>query len=401
MKRISAEDFSEQQWRARRRIRDERESPSEFIDDPFDPQFCSLKTKWLMDGLIAQDQVSVWVGDPGAGKTTIMTSIAGHYAHEMPIAGRGIDPWREKSIDSYALIYAAEDPIGVARSVMAWEQHNSVQAGKIGVVGGDFDLVSNEKDAARIAGEITDLQNHIWDETGDEVIRRGRDVRLVIIDTLSDVSGGYSQNDDQAMLSLMHHAKLIAEHTRVHVAIVHHHGASKKQGGYGSTVIWRKEDTEVWVSAQANGTRVCEIKKQRDGTTGDKLYFDFEEVEIELDDFGHVVKQTELVAVPRGQVGAGNHEFIEGNARVVLEALERVTADEGVPVRDMPDVLGVSRSVWRQAAYKHLKGSDAAKRQAFSRAERKIIDAKLASEISGLICPKEQPTRLVAINGGA
>ncbi|MEM9705167.1 MAG: AAA family ATPase [Pseudomonadota bacterium] len=388
--RVTADTF----WQARRlqsrKIKEEIEKGDfqPFGPARFEPASYGLAPYWLIDEIIQQGEISFWIGDPGVGKSTIMTALAGHVAHKKPIGTHRII-----GNSNLALIAALEDYRGVSRSVRSWEHYHQVEEGRIGVINRDWDFVSNERDVAYFAEEIEAYSGELEGS-----------IKLIVIDTLSDCFGGHSQNDDQAMMAFMHNLRMVMSHSLsdYHIAVVHHHGAQKKSGGYGSTVAWRKFDTEIWISRLASDVRQCEIKKQRNGQDGIKFQFDFQEIETEFrDDFGVFKSTKELVAIPRGKASENGAYFIEGQAAVVLNALEQITAAEGVPVRDMPDKLGVSRSAWRDAAYRLLSGSNETKRQAFSRAEKKILGHDFANKVNDLIVPKDQPKRLISINGGA
>lgn len=199
-------------------------------------------TEPLIDGLLDRQAMSVWYGESGAGKTFVLLNVSFHIA-----SGR---PWAEKQTRQGTVAYiAAEGGKGILKRIRALKERHA-DAGDIPlyVIPCPVDLLHAEADLKPLIAEI-------------EAIKKasGRDIELVVIDTLSRAIAGGNENDSQDMGRFVVNLDHIRSSTRAHLAVVHHTGKDKAKGARGHSLLRAATDTEVEIDQ-----KTLTVTKQRD-----------------------------------------------------------------------------------------------------------------------------------------
>jgi AAA domain len=124
---------------------------------------------------------------------------------------------------------------------------------------------SAEADAPVYAVSLmgVDLRDPAWVDRLEALIRQTK-AGFVIVDALADVTLHADENSVRDMMPAMQNLKILAEHTKTHILVIHH---SNKAGGYrGSSALKGAVDLMLVVEA-AEGGKVLRFRadKTRDG----------------------------------------------------------------------------------------------------------------------------------------
>lgn len=284
----------------------------------------SLDCNDFVQGVLADQQLSVVYGESNCGKTFFMADLAFHVA-----LGK---EWRGKRVEQGGVIYTAlEGARGFGNRVAAFRQHNLLLGRDmpLGVVPCPVDFMNPKGNI----GDYIDMIKRAQDDIGA--------IRLVVVDTLARAIAGGDENSGQDMGVLVSHADLIRYETGAHVAFVHHSGKDKAKGARGHSSLRAAVDTEIEISRE-DGSDHSKVKfaKQREMEIGEDLAFTLSGVVLGQNRHGEDV--TSCVVLPyeidhkeksKARL-TPRQEFVY---RAILEAVARHGFNKS-PVAGMPEV---------------------------------------------------------------
>ena len=154
---------------------------------------------YLLDGLMAPGEMSVWWGRPKSGKSFLMLRIAYGLA-----LGRGI--WGREAVKTPVMYVAAEGASGIKGRIRAL--HDTMGNAS------DFHLIAQSVDLFDPEADLSSLIDAI----------RAFGIGLLVLDTLARIMAGGDESSTRDMSILVRNCDLIREATGVHIAIVHHGG---------------------------------------------------------------------------------------------------------------------------------------------------------------------------------
>lgn len=218
-----------------------------------------LNRPYLAKNLLLESQVSLLVGPPNIGKSSVVAALAasistGHALGKMPIKRAAV------------LYVAAEDPNGIAERAFGYFQNEAADVADFEIYGWPVDL-SDELEMEGFAREAVKF-----------VKRKGADRLLIVFDTLNLCIGDSDENSARDMGRVVGHAQMLARMTRAHIMIVHHTSVADNGRPRGSTAMHGNIDTMLVlrkVEGQGDETLVLLTQeKQRSVRKGKPLLFE-------------------------------------------------------------------------------------------------------------------------------
>lgn len=230
------------------------------------------RRKYLIKGVLDCQTLSVIYGESNTGKTFFALDMAVHIALGWP--------WRGKRIKQGAVVYiAAEGGIGLQERLDAFRLHHGLdEYAPFHVIPVSVDLCTENNEADVLIENISHIE----------------DIKLVVVDTLSRAMAGGNENGSEDMTAFIRHCDLIKERTGAHVLIVHHNGKDHSKGARGHSSLKAAVDTEIELRRE-QVTVIAEVKKQRDGATGENFAFTLQNYEVAKDEDGEPVYSCAIV----------------------------------------------------------------------------------------------------------
>ncbi|MEO3472507.1 AAA family ATPase [Roseomonas sp. CAU 1739] len=220
---------------------------------------------YLLHGLIAPAELSVWWGAPKCGKSFLMLRVAYGLARE-----RGM--WDRKARPCRVLYVAAEGEGGFARRLVAVRD-------ELGDAGDAFHYIAQR---ATVGPPSDDLEAIIDAATALRA-------NLVVLDTLARTFGDGNEDKAQDMGGFIAAADEIRERSKAHVAIIHH--GSKDPGAMtprGSGSLLGGADLVVKIAKGAAGApSTATVTDNKDDEEGVVLPFTLRVVDMGTDSDGN------------------------------------------------------------------------------------------------------------------
>jgi len=234
----------------------------------------NLNRNYLAKGLLLASQVSILVGPPNTGKSSVVACLAASIS-----MGRAVGETRVKRA---AVIYvAAEDPNGIAERAYGFFQTEPTDLAHFYIHGFPVNL-ADEAEMKAFCAEAKRLRREV------EAARL-----LIVFDTLNLCIGDGDENSARDMSRVIGNAQRLARATRAHVMIVHHTSAADAGRPRGSTAMHGNADT-LLVLRRAEGEQgeslvLLTQEKQRSVQKGKPLVFNIAGLEVGEDDDGEII----------------------------------------------------------------------------------------------------------------
>ena len=303
---------------------------------------------YLLKGIIAPAELSVWWGAPKCGKSFLMLHIAYALAQGRRVFGRRVRPAR-------VLYVACEGRSGLRARMEA--------------LGAEHGPAPN----LLLLAQAIDL----WAEVGDGdaliALMQREQIELLVIDTLNRVMSAGDENSSADMGAVIGTLDRIRAETGAHVALVHHGTKAGTGGPRGHGSLAGAADAVIEVSAAEDGSHSAVLRDVKDDAGG-AFGFRLRVVELGWDADGDA-RTTCVVDEAEPQVRPEKAKPLPAAQRAALELLERAIIDEGVPAAGSANipagVLTVPIETWRAYAYRGgiaASESQDARQKAFRRA---------------------------------
>lgn len=286
---------------------------------------------YVVKGVFGKDQIIVFWGAPGSGKTFV--------AMELSCAIGSGNPWHgrrtRKGIVLYVAAESARSYIENRFSALKRERPELASA-RVLVVPLALDLMH---EANGDVDRVIDTARKLNDEHGDVV--------MIVIDTLAVTFGGRNENSPEDMGQYVKNMIRLRRETNAAVLIVHHSGKDEAKGMRGHTALLGALDAELAIEGSPGGERILRTGKVRDGDGFTDLFaFTLHPVELGLDPDGDPVTScvvrakdeegTKRVRQQRKGSSIGKHQrhvlkVLEGaGRRMVRTDLAHRLKDEGM-----------------------------------------------------------------------
>lgn len=226
-----------------------------------------------------------------------------------------------------------------------------------------------------------------------EAVKAMGGVSLIIVDTLSRALFGGNENSPDAMGAFVAVVDAIRAATDAHVMVIHHTGKDVERGARGHSSLKAAADTELVVTRK-DGVVVVRTTKQRDLADGLDIAFRWKEVEVGIDEDGDtlhslVLEPTEDRPEPALEKRSKANEIALDVLWKAIKSKDAVPGggDQGPPIQ--PNRHAILEDQWRGLCYDAgiSGGSQEAKKKAFQRARKDLLDADKIGIHEGWVWP--------------
>jgi hypothetical protein len=269
----------------------------------FDDVEKSVNKNWLMKGVIAKRETSMWIAPPGKLKSALMTDLAINLAS-------GMD-WRGyQSKETCGVVYfALERADLVKRRLAAHQKRDDLSGLPIAVAAGIINLM-DPKCVDIIVATIREAEKKF-----------GCSVGFIVFDTYAKgiAAGGGDENQAKDQGAAITNLRRVQEQTGVHIAIISHTGKDEKRGARGSNA--QDGDVDVMVQIAGDAIKVATVTKANDQAEGVLTKFRAETVVLGIDEDGADIDTVIISVDPCGS------EEAKSNEKVSLKPVERRAMD--------------------------------------------------------------------------
>lgn len=303
--------------------------------------------KWLVDGMIEEDALSMVFGKSGSGKTFVTLDIALCVATGQDYHGRAV-------ASGPVIFVAGEGHAGYARRVAAWKTAKDV----------DLDGVPFYKSNSTILLNDEDKGEPLLDELREMAKEIGQP-KLIVLDTLDRTIMGDDSSGEDISLYLNVCDKLREEFNAT-VMIVQHVGHQHTERARGSTRLRGRMDCEYRVEGWGDTKIILTPTKMKDAEEPEPMTFLKVSVPL-VTPSGEETNSLVLEYTEDKPLDKKDPEYVKG---VVLDQIKR-----------MDDFGEVQRKDLREAVALEL---DKSQRQA-DRDIKRLIDQNIISYSGGII----------------
>jgi hypothetical protein len=299
-----------------------------------------LDWRWLVDGLLMPEQISLFFGEPGSGKTFLALDMALHVAAGARWFGRATTP-------GLVIYLAAEAGRSIFQRVAAWKlEHPENTNIPFAVIPCALDLCH---------ADVQDI-DHLISDIREKAEKAGIPVALVIIDTVSRVLAGGDENSSTDMGGFRRSLDRLRDELHCHATAVHHPGKELSRGARGHSMLKADIDAEIIVTKQDTISR-ARVDKQRDGPIGETLTFKIRPMIIGYSENGTpvtscVIRQVEGDDSHDPNISKNGQQRLSPKDKIALDTLKRALSGYGKPATPDIPVLSSTTVVeldsWRQ-----------------------------------------------------
>lgn len=226
---------------------------------------------WLIQDVIPERSFVALYGPPASYKSFIAMDIA-----ECIASGR---PWLGKEINGTGpvLYIAGEGHGGIGARIAAIKQHhNTPDAAEVYVVRSQINLRSSVDDFTALIVAIDELVETL-----------GKDLRMIVIDTLARAFGGGNENSSDDMGAFIQATGKIQNRYRCSLMVLHHAGKDTTKGLRGHSSLLGAVDTQMEIMRFPETMKgLILMSKQKDGQDGQRYGFEAVSVDIDRSDLG-------------------------------------------------------------------------------------------------------------------
>jgi hypothetical protein len=281
---------------------------------------------YLLRGLIAPREMSLWWGAPKCGKSFLLLRLTYGLALGEGMWGRGAKPCRICYI-------AAEGEGGFAARLLALRE-------AMGDAGENFRYIAQR---ATLGAPADDLEHAI------EAARHMR-ADIIVPDTLARTFGTGEENSATDMGAFVASMDRIREETGAHVAVIHH-GRRDGANARGSIALEGAADLIVKVArGEGDGPNLATVMAAKDDVDGIELPFRLRVMERGAGDDGEMRRT--CIAEECDAAPATRSKPLPKATRTALAILADLIARQGTPLphgAGWPDATlsGVPEATWR------------------------------------------------------
>ncbi|MGG5886120.1 AAA family ATPase [Falsiroseomonas sp. HC035] len=311
--------------------------------------------RYLLKGLIAPGELSLWWGPPKCGKSFLKLRLAYGLA-------LGVGMWGRKAKPCRVLYVAAEGEGGFAARLLALRD-------AMGNAGDAFQYVAQSTVIGPPAGDLS------------AVIAAAIDMRadIIVFDTVARTFGDGDENTAQDMGGYVASVDRVRAETGAHVAVIHH-GTKQGDTSRGSGAMVGAADLIVKVSKGVDGEpSVAKVEAAKDDTDGAELPFRLRVVDLGLDDDDDP-RTTCVAEEVDGRIQ--RRKPLTESTKQALAALANIILTEGKPLPVGPlmplNAMGVEEGQWRaecEARRLSLAEKEKDRDRVFRRAAKDLRDA--------------------------
>jgi hypothetical protein len=225
----------------------------------------------LIQGLLPEKALAAIIGSSNTGKSSLVLELSAAVAMGSPFRGLRV---RQCAV----LYVATEGAHGLNNRISALFQTGMLAPNAaLGIVTASVDLCASSKDSLRIINACAGLE-----------AKTGRQVGLVVIDTVARAMNGADENSGADMGRFLANAEDIKTQTGATVLLIHHAGKDTSKGARGHSSFRAALDTEITVEGATN-PRTVAVTKQRDLAPLEPFAFNLVPVTLGINTYGEAV----------------------------------------------------------------------------------------------------------------
>jgi hypothetical protein len=222
------------------------------------------RTKWLIQGVLAQKSLNMMYGPPSAGKSFLIMDLAYSIASGGPFADRHRCDTKGK-----VLYVAAEGADGVRKRINVIRKVRNLGIGEdsenlVKIYTGSVNLMDSD--------EVNAFMRQVIDKMADSP------PVCVVFDTLAANMIG-DENNSRDGAAVISNCKRIIRKLGTSVVLVHHSGKNAELGARGWSGFKGAVDSELVVTVHENGVRSLRVSKNKDDLAGGEYAFKLDSVE--------------------------------------------------------------------------------------------------------------------------
>lgn len=323
--------------------------------------------EWLIKGILEKDSYGMIFGEPASGKSLLMLDMAFCVA-------AGID-WNGHKTSRGKVVYIAGEGFnGLKRRVSALENKYDQSVDDLFFSKQPASLI-DQNNVRAVAAAIEKICPY---------------PALIVIDTLHRNFGSGDENSSQDFGIFTSNIDSTLRKSGATVLVVHHTGHGDKSRGRGSSSIKAALDVEYSIIKNSNDQVSMKCTKAKDFDEPEEQKFEIQSVDLDLtNDEGEPIQSVVITAV--SDILTSPVERLTPREKVIFNALKKALDMDGCPPeiklsqKDAELIVAdslVNLSKWREQAYldmeEQISVPPTAKRQAFNRAKKVILELGLA-----------------------
>jgi len=239
----------------------------------------NLNRRYVVKGLIGAQELAVFYGESGCGKTF----LAGHLAF---CVSTGRECLGRRTQQGLVVYLAAEAPGSFMNRIVALKKEYGVEQAPLAVIRNSLNFVQRGERGG--APEVGDDARDVIKACVELAQRYRMPIVLVIIDTVSSVMSGENENTSEGMGAFIAAMRAIRNNVGCAVLGVHHAGKNELAGARGHSSLKAAVDAEIHIVHEGQA-RQARITKLRDGEIGGGFAFKLDQVVLGADQEGDLV----------------------------------------------------------------------------------------------------------------
>jgi len=313
--------------------------------------------QWLIDGVIAQKELTVLYAPPGEGKTFLALDFALHVA-----AGRD---WNDHTVKGGRVLYIAGEGVsGLPARVKAWHAHNSCDpVESFFILPQTVEMVDDEA--------MFRLTN---------TIREMGEFDLIVIDTVARALAGAEENSATEMGKFIAACGRLQTDHNASVLGIHHSGKDVAKGMRGSSSLLGAVNTSMSCKRVDDNQIKLTFEKQKDIEIAEPINLDMVQVNVGDGAIGEASVALELASI----IAEEKHKFqLTTNERLTMKALRNAVercgkAPKSNRVQGMR--LVVSLDEWREEGRNLMDTGKRSWYAAFGRCVSRLVEREVVGK---------------------
>ena len=313
--------------------------------------------QWLIDGVIAEKELTVLYAPPGEGKTFLALDFALHVA-----AGRD---WNDHTVKGGRVLYIAGEGVsGLPARVKAWHAHNQCDpAESFYILPQTVEMVDDEA--------MFRLTN---------TIREMGEFDLIVIDTVARALAGAEENSASEMGKFIAACGRLQTDHNASVLGIHHSGKDVAKGMRGSSSLLGAVNTSMSCKRVDDNQIKLTFEKQKDIELAQPISLDMVQVNVGDGAVGEASVALELASI----IAEEKHKFqLTTNERLTLKALRNAVercgkAPKSNRVQGMR--LVVSLDQWREEARSLMDTGNRSYYTTFGRCVKRLLEREVCGK---------------------
>ena len=313
--------------------------------------------QWLIDGVIAERELTVLYAPPGEGKTFVALDFALHVA-----AGRD---WNDHTVKGGRVLYIAGEGVsGLPARVKAWHAHNQCDpAESFYILPQTVPMVDDEA--------MFRLTN---------TIREMGEFDLIVIDTVARALAGAEENSASEMGKFIAACGRLQTDHNASVLGIHHAGKEASKGMRGSSSLLGAVNTSMSCKRVDDNQIKLTFEKQKDIEIAQPISLDMVQVNIGDGAIGEASVALELASI----IAEEKHKFqLTTNERLTLKALNNAVHRHGKAPKSNR-VKGVRMAVsikeWRSEAKNLMDTGKRSWLTSFARSASRLVEREVVGK---------------------